>query len=659
MSIENHQSAYHYRSRPRPVPNDDDGHAAEKTKLGKTREAEFAQSNARAAANKLVADSFFGTVAGRLAQEIHDEFLVCKICLESYNNPKCLSCLHTFCAACIDKHISAEVTYNKYTDYRDFTCPLCRKRTQLPLGGVKRLPDNFLISGLTELVMRQRASSHSSSSITLTAGPNGRGLGDGLDANSSSLNCEDDNDRVHQLPRLNRRGITFGECEICAQVGWLDRGHSTEPVSRPLSNGDTGRASSAHLSNAPQASSKCLDCNKLLCAECVKRHRNTKVTKDHATFDLQSGKEIECKEHPGETVRFYCEACSSCICVLCTFNEHREHEVTSFGEAVNCLRAELEGALEHASRRILSCQTRMNAVNEASELVHNLERQIHETAEHFIEAIQKQEQEILHDLHEFIGSKNMATINHQLDAEHRLELAENIYKESSKYVDGQEIDMLLAKSELYEKLNQLNELRLDEAEFEPITAEVYFRPGTAQLGYLTNEVSGPPTEQYEYLHLPLSSSQSSLELANRPFLSTTASQTDSSLLEALVSKPKPKEEKQYRCRGCNTEPLETRDGETNTRPRGINTSISFSEAVSNANSEELLNQLGTNNLDFQSMDNLTRARMRRKLREHCHTFDVSTGAQPEVVVNGERQKPPRGLNDNGFRRYSTIDKQHH
>ncbi|KAF8566511.1 hypothetical protein P879_07355 [Paragonimus westermani] len=663
MPVDGHQSAYQYRSRRRGVQSDEDDDEPADTKPERKVDALNSKANSlRSPGNKLTADTFFGTVAGRLAQEIHDEFLVCKICFESYTNPKCLSCLHTFCANCIDRHISAEVTYNKYTDYRDFTCPLCRKRTQLPLGGVKRLPDNFLISGLTELVMRQRAPSLSSSSVTLTSTPYARGLGDGLDTASNSLNGDEEADRVNQLPHIGRRGVTYGECEICSQVDWVDRGHSIEPMSRTNPINDSGRASSANLSMTPQASAKCLDCNKLLCTECVKRHRTTKVTKDHATFDLQSGKDIECKEHPGESVRFYCEACSACICVLCTFNEHREHEVASFGEAVACMRSELEMNLEHASQRILHCQARLNSVSEAAELVHNLERQIRETTEQFIEMIQKQEQEILHDLHEFIGARNMNSIDQQADQEQQLETAETLYKEAVKYIEGQEIDMLLAKPDLYAKLDQLNELSLPDSEFDQISSEVYFRPGTVQLGYLTNDMSGPPTEQYDYLHMPLSSSQSSIELANRPCLNTTSTQTDASLLEKLIQKAKPRgEEKQCRSRGCNTDSLVVHDRETNTRPRGINTTISFSEAVSNANSEEFLAQLDASKLDFQSMDNLTRARMRRKLKEHYHTFDESSGANiaAALMMNGNKFKTSLGPSEYALRRYSAIDKQHH
>lgn len=93
-----------------------------------------------------------------LAQAIFDEFLVCKICLEGYKNPKSLECLHTFCEQCIDSHVTSESSYKKYSDYREFTCPLCRKRTQLPLGGCRKLPDNFLVSNLSEMIGRQRPS---------------------------------------------------------------------------------------------------------------------------------------------------------------------------------------------------------------------------------------------------------------------------------------------------------------------------------------------------------------------------------------------------------------------------------------------------------------------------------------------------------------------
>lgn len=53
-----------------------------------------------------------------LAQEIHDEYLICKICLDDYKSPKSLDCMHTFCEQCIENHAMSESTYKKYSDYR-------------------------------------------------------------------------------------------------------------------------------------------------------------------------------------------------------------------------------------------------------------------------------------------------------------------------------------------------------------------------------------------------------------------------------------------------------------------------------------------------------------------------------------------------------------
>lgn len=145
--------------------------------------------------------------SGILAQQIHDEFLTCKICLDGFTNPKSLNCLHTFCEECIESHANSESSYKKYSDYREFTCPLCRKRTTLPLGGVKKLPDNFLVSNLTEVIDRQKPSK-------------------------------------------------FPFCDICKLIA------------------------RKHI----EASSKCLDCNKLLCKTCVDQHLETKVSLTSVTY---------------------------------------------------------------------------------------------------------------------------------------------------------------------------------------------------------------------------------------------------------------------------------------------------------------------------------------------------------------------------------------
>ena len=47
--------------------------------------------------------------------------LECSVCLENFQTPKLLSCMHTFCEGCIEKLIENQA----------ITCPECRDITQV------------------------------------------------------------------------------------------------------------------------------------------------------------------------------------------------------------------------------------------------------------------------------------------------------------------------------------------------------------------------------------------------------------------------------------------------------------------------------------------------------------------------------------------------
>ena len=74
-----------------------------------------------------------------------DDQLTCAICLDTYNNPRLLPCLHVFCENCLGRLVlrdAANLTA---------TCPNCRRETQLPQGGVADLPAAFYINHLFEV----------------------------------------------------------------------------------------------------------------------------------------------------------------------------------------------------------------------------------------------------------------------------------------------------------------------------------------------------------------------------------------------------------------------------------------------------------------------------------------------------------------------------
>lgn len=388
------------------------------------------------------------TPGTKLAQEIHDEFLVCKICLEAYKSPKSLNCLHTFCEQCIENHILSESTYKKYTDYREFTCPLCRKRTQLPIGGVKKLPDNFLVSSLSEIVQRQKPSK-------------------------------------------------FPFCDICKMV---NRKHK-------------------------EAQSKCLDCAKLLCKDCVSMHKETKVTAGHSLFDIEIEKDIECKEHKDEVVRFYCEPCETCICVLCTFNEHKDHEITQFGDAVVKYKENITNLLEACKQKIFKFDSQMESLNKCHQIIKDVEQSIHDMAIQYIQEIRNQEKQLILELENIYGKDCMEYINNKKDLTIQVESLRSTCNLTEVILKGKDIELLLLKKDVQDKLSTLNEFTVQELPA-TINKVVNYVVGKVEFGYIHD------------LDRPLLTRRSPKNSRIGVMMSTRESQTDTDMTKLKAPTPR-------------------------------------------------------------------------------------------------------------------------
>ena len=64
--------------------------------------------------------------------------VTCSICLDTYTEPKTISCLHTFCCKCLEKHAIMSQRQGK------FRCPECHAEIDLPEGNrFDHLPTSF------------------------------------------------------------------------------------------------------------------------------------------------------------------------------------------------------------------------------------------------------------------------------------------------------------------------------------------------------------------------------------------------------------------------------------------------------------------------------------------------------------------------------------
>ncbi|XP_030643532.1 tripartite motif-containing protein 2 [Chanos chanos] len=88
--------------------------------------------------------------------QIDKQFLICSICLDRYDNPKVLPCLHTFCQRCLQNYIPAHSL--------TLSCPVCRQTSILPEKGVAALQNNFFITNLMEVLQRTPSNSNQESS---------------------------------------------------------------------------------------------------------------------------------------------------------------------------------------------------------------------------------------------------------------------------------------------------------------------------------------------------------------------------------------------------------------------------------------------------------------------------------------------------------------
>ena len=80
-----------------------------------------------------------------MATSIDDE-LKCGICLELFQDPRSLPCLHTFCQKCIQRSLNE-------TDHSALKCPVCRAKHELSEEGAGLLPVNEY--ALQELPLRR------------------------------------------------------------------------------------------------------------------------------------------------------------------------------------------------------------------------------------------------------------------------------------------------------------------------------------------------------------------------------------------------------------------------------------------------------------------------------------------------------------------------
>lgn len=203
--------------------------------------------------------------------------LKCPLCLDTFETPRALACLHTFCEPCLSFHLTDCKASVKDGRLDKIECPVCGHFT-VPVNAMKH-PHAMV----RDLPLNHYILPH-------------------LDSTTPRGQTSQSDHR--------RRTVNFTQsCGSCTERGITQT-----------------------------ADAYCHDCEDFQCRECVKNHSKIKlllrhkiVTMDQVTNGPQSAngfdKHNNCLEHQNEDIRFYCADHDAMLCSLCAMANHKACEL--------------------------------------------------------------------------------------------------------------------------------------------------------------------------------------------------------------------------------------------------------------------------------------------------------------------------------------------
>lgn len=202
-----------------------------------------------------------------------EDITECPICNDTFQDPRSLPCIHTYCLRCIQRYADGR---KPGTDR--IACPLCRREFDIPPAGLGALPKNFFVQKCVE-------------TKRLRAGP---------------TSCD-----VCRKSAATTTTTSRADAAVVALDGAM------EPAGVP-------------------ATMRCVNCHENYCFRCSFSHANMKVTSAHRLLKLGDEAEAAelmatipaayCERHGNEETRVYCKDCRTLVCVVCFSELHCGHQ---------------------------------------------------------------------------------------------------------------------------------------------------------------------------------------------------------------------------------------------------------------------------------------------------------------------------------------------
>lgn len=102
--------------------------------------------------------------------------------------------------------------------------------------------------------------------------------------------------------------------------------------------------------------------------------------------------------------RFFCEPCLECVCVLCAFNKHRDHNVETFADSANRQREALIEVIKGCREKTANLEGTVVNMKGLEENFKRVEAEVREKSTEAVMKIRAQERELINRVHEQLGS---------------------------------------------------------------------------------------------------------------------------------------------------------------------------------------------------------------------------------------------------------------
>ena len=232
-----------------------------------------------------------------------------------------------------------------------------------------------------------------------------------------------------------------------------------------------------------------------------------------------------------------------CICIACTYLDHRDHELTDFRTAAANHKAYIVECLDGCKSRLNQLESYLGVIRQCDGTIAEIEASIHALATTFEKSLRIKEQELVDQISKLYGIETNEFIKRREELDEYFEQIKNTCSLTELVIHGKDIELLLVKKQLLDKFRELESVELDPLP-ENVNMHIKFQPGHLNLGTLKicemtptddDECEGELDEDDEPHGRVKHHDEATPVVASAPICVSTSTQTDdvSTLSQAI------------------------------------------------------------------------------------------------------------------------------